>query len=81
MQPNFPVSSSDSLERHGLKIYGTVTVGAKGQVVIPKEIRDIIEIQPGDSLIVVTKHSKAIGLIKADDLQGFLEYIKEEISC
>ncbi len=31
----------------------TVTVGAKGQIVIPKEARDLFAIQPGDTLILL----------------------------
>ena len=31
----------------------TVTVGTKGQIVIPKEAREIFDIRPGDTLIVL----------------------------
>lgn len=30
---------------HDVKMCGTVTVGPKGQVVIPKEVRDVLHIQ------------------------------------
>ena len=30
----------------------TVTVGAKGQIVIPKEARTLFSIQPGDTLLL-----------------------------
>lgn len=63
----------------GVKMFGSVTVGTKGQVVIPKEIRDILHINPGDVLIVVTKHEKAIGMIKADDMEAFMEYMQQEM--
>ena len=31
----------------------TVTVGAKGQIVIPKEARELFGIRPGDTLILL----------------------------
>lgn len=31
----------------------TATVGEKGQIVIPKQARDIFDIQPGDNLIIL----------------------------
>ena len=31
----------------------TVTVGEKGQIVIPKQARELFDIRPGDSLIVL----------------------------
>jgi AbrB family looped-hinge helix DNA binding protein len=60
-------------------MHGSVTVGTKGQVVIPKEIRETLDINPGDTLIVLTKHGKAIGLIKADDMPAFMEYMQYEM--
>lgn len=40
----------------------TVTVGTKGQIVIPKEARDIFDIHPGDRLMILadTKQGMAI---------------------
>lgn len=37
----------------GKYIFGTVKVGEKGQIVIPKEARDLFEIKPGDTLLVL----------------------------
>ena len=39
-----------SRDRH---IFGTVKVGEKGQIVIPKEARTVFGIQPGDTLLVL----------------------------
>lgn len=61
-------------------MYGSVVVGSKGQVVIPKDVRDELSINPGDSLIVLTKHGKAIGMIKSDDMREFMEYMQREMS-
>lgn len=37
----------------GIHLVGTVTIGPKGQVVIPVEARDKMSIQPGDKLIAL----------------------------
>jgi transcriptional regulator len=40
----------------------TVKVGEKGQFVIPKEARDVFNINPGDTLIVLADISKGIAI-------------------
>ena len=40
------------MERPEGKYAWTVTVGTKGQIVIPKEARDVFGIQPGDHLLI-----------------------------
>ena len=32
----------------------TVTVGTKGQIVLPKEARDVFDIKPGDTLFLTS---------------------------
>ena len=34
-------------------IFGTARVGEKGQIVIPKEARQIFGVQPGDTLLIL----------------------------
>lgn len=55
------------------KLYGTATVGARGQVVIPVQARKELGIKPGDHLMVVGKFGKVLGLIKAQKLEKFLD--------
>lgn len=45
---------------------GSVKVGAKGQIVIPKEVRDMFRINPGDSLMIVASPGKGIGMHRAE---------------
>jgi len=63
-----------------VQMFGTVKVGEKWQIVIPKEVRDIAEIKPGDVMIVIMKHEKAIGIIKQDDLPALIAYLQEEMA-
>ncbi len=37
----------------------TVTVGEKGQIVIPKKARELFDIKPGDTLMVLADVEKA----------------------
>ena len=41
-----------------------VKVGERGQIVIPKEARDIFGMQPGDKLVVLGEDGKGIALCK-----------------
>jgi AbrB family looped-hinge helix DNA binding protein len=54
------------------KIYGAVTVGERGQVVIPAQIRKAFKIKPGDKLIVFAKPGGMIGLVPAEEFNQFL---------
>lgn len=40
----------------------TVTVGEKGQIVIPKQARDVFEIAPGDSLLLLGDEKKGLAI-------------------
>ena len=39
-----------------------VKIGEKGQFVIPKEARELFDIKPGDSILVLADLEKGIGL-------------------
>ena len=59
------------------KVAALVTVDERGQMVLPKEIRDKANIRAGDKLAVISleKDGKAccISLIKADDLTDMVK--------
>lgn len=40
----------------------SVTVGEKGQIVIPKQAREIFDIKPGDNLIILADEEKGIAI-------------------
>ena len=50
----------------GKHIFGTVKVGEKGQIVIPKEARDLFAISPGDTLLVLGDEENGIVISKPD---------------
>lgn len=47
-------------------LFGICKVGEKGQIVIPKEARDVFDIKSGDSLVVLGDRKKGIAIIKAE---------------
>lgn len=59
---------------HEKKLYGTATVGTKGQIVIPADAREELNIQAGDRLYVVgSPHKGFVGLLKEEMLEHFIE--------
>ena len=47
---------------------GIVRVGEKGQIVIPKGVRDLFDIKPGDTLLVLADEKYGIAITKDDVL-------------
>ena len=62
------------------KLYGTTTMGARGQVVIPVNARKDLKLKPGDQLLVLGKFGRALGLIKADQLEDIVSKIMERVA-
>ena len=58
----------------------TATVGTKGQIVIPREAREMFGIQPGDTLILLGDPSRGIAIPPKSSFQQWSESIfgKEE---
>ncbi len=50
----------------GKHIFGTVKVGEKGQIVIPKEARDLFDIKAGDTLLVLGDEQNGIVVTRPD---------------
>ena len=40
-------------KRRQQRVFGTAKVGDRGQIVIPKEARELFGIQPGDTLLIL----------------------------
>lgn len=55
----------------GKHIFGTVRVGEKGQIVIPKEARKLFDINPGDKLLVLGDEAQGIAIVKSEVIMEF----------
>lgn len=64
----------------GKHIFGAVTVGEKGQIVIPKKARTIFNINAGDTLIILGDEEQGLAVIKADSMLTFIKHMKEHLS-
>ena len=60
------------------KYVGVCKVGEKGQIVIPKEIRNMFDINPGDSVIVLSDKEKGIALLKADVIDSLTDKLLKQ---
>ena len=58
------------------KFLSTVRVGDKGQIVIPKEVREMFEIEPGDNLLLMADKKKGIAIVAFD---GMIDFMDESI--
>ena len=59
----------------GKHLFGSVKVGERGQVVIPKEARKIFDISPGDKLVVLGDESQGIALCKEEEFMAGIEAV------
>jgi len=53
----------------------SVTVGTKGQVVIPKEARDLFDIKPGDTLLMLADDALGIAIPPKAEFEALTERI------
>lgn len=59
------------------KYVGISKVGEKGQIVIPKEARDMFGINPGASIVVLCDREKGIALVKTEVIEDIAGNIFE----
>ena len=54
------------MNNEGKYLFGVCKVGEKGQIVIPKQARDVFKIKPGDSLVLLGDIKSGMALAKVD---------------
>lgn len=61
--------------------YGAVTVGERGQVVIPQAAREALGIRAGDKILVLGggRHEHGLMLIKAEAMSAFIARISAKL--
>ena len=60
----------------GKHFFGAVTVGERGQIVIPKKARDVFHIKPGHTLIVVGDDERGLAIIPENYMKHFFNLSK-----
>ena len=57
------------------KFVGSVKVGPKGQIVIPKEAREMLNISTGDTLVLLADAKQGIAVQKYEVCEDFFEQV------
>ena len=61
----------------GKHLFGVVTVGDKGQIVIPAKARKLFSINAGDQVVVLGDESQGIALLKSDNFLQMADMIRQ----
>lgn len=69
------------IQPEGKHVFGTVKVGERGQIVIPKKAREIFNICPQESLLVLGDEAQGIALVKQDKFMHFVEAAYKAKEC
>lgn len=75
--PEYELDSRPGMR--GKHMFGVVTVGDKGQIVIPVRARRVFNIRPGDQLMVLGDENSGIALMDAKFFMSVAEGIKNGI--
>ena len=59
------------------KLAASAKVGEKGQIVIPKEMRDMFSIQPGDTIILLADEKRGIAIPPKSMFNAFIDKVHE----
>ena len=60
----------------GKHLFGLVTVGERGQIVIPARARKVFHLRPGDQLMVLGDETQGLALVRADLFMEAAEAMK-----
>jgi len=63
----------------GKYLFGVVTVGDKGQVVIPAKARKVFDINTGDRLVVLGDEAQGLAIIKSDHFLDLADQIRKNL--
>lgn len=66
------------MKKDDKKIFGVCKVGEKGQIVIPKEAREMFDIHPGDSLLLLGDKAKGMALAKTEVFESVADQLFEK---
>jgi AbrB family looped-hinge helix DNA binding protein len=85
MDTNEKNERSDERDSHRFSwddhFYGSVTVGERGQVVIPAEARKRFRIEPGDKLLIMGDPGKrGLMLCRLDTMREFMSLFQENLA-
>ena len=65
-----------SVPPKGKHLFGVVTIGEKGQIVIPAKARKIFNLKAGDQLVVLGDETQGLALMKTEGFLTIAEIIR-----
>lgn len=61
------------------KVFGTAKVGDRGQIVIPKEARELFGINPGDTLLILGEEDTGLVISRPEVLSDIANQIFDSV--
>ena len=62
-------------KQNAQRVFGTAKVGDRGQIVIPKEARELFRIRPGDTLLIIGEENKGLIVSRPELLRDLADQI------
>ena len=61
------------------QVFGTAKVGDRGQIVIPKEARELFNIKPGDTLLILAEEDTGLVVSRPEVLNNIAKQIFDTV--
>lgn len=68
-----------AIRESGEKFAAIVKVGPKGQIVIPKEAREMFDIVPGSSLLLLADEARGIAIVRQEPFREFIDAVMPSV--
>lgn len=65
--------------KNARRVYGTAKVGDRGQIVIPKEARELFNIRPGDTLLILGEEDAGLIVSRPELLSDIANQIFDNV--
>lgn len=66
---------------HEPEFFGSATVGERGQIVVPADARQALDIKPGDKLLIFSGlHGNALSVMKSEQVTQFVSRAMERLT-
>lgn len=63
----------------GHRVFGTAKVGDRGQIVIPKEARELFGIKPGDTLLILGESNTGLIVSRPEILNNIADELLNQV--
>ncbi|WP_025026292.1 helix-turn-helix transcriptional regulator [Caldalkalibacillus mannanilyticus] len=78
LSSNMSEAEVEQLGPKGKHFFGVVKVGERGQIVIPKQAREMYQIHAGDKLVILGEDAtRGIAILKSEDFLEFADMIRK----